>query len=69
MVFFSTFLMKVGGNKMQYKSCAQRDDDTYTFFFLNINISINKLIQGYFFGVFWATEDSGLSETLSFWTN
>ena len=27
------------------------------------------LQQGYFFGVFWATEDSGLSETLSFWTN
>ena len=27
------------------------------------------LYQGYFFGVFWATEDSGLSETLSFWTN
>ena len=27
------------------------------------------LMQGFFFGVFWATEDSGLSETLSFWTN
>ena len=22
------FYMKVGGNKMKYKSCAQRDDDT-----------------------------------------
>ena len=25
---FSNFMMKVGGNKMKYKSCAQRDDDT-----------------------------------------